>query len=185
MPSSQVCWSSSDFTIVISTMNYSKFVIFTSLPIIIFRLYPNTPDTKGETKGSFWRYNDYVKPPRARLSSTWIGAIPAWLFLVKFLLSRGETSDQNLMEDSRTLLMVSKKKTSRFFFGCCAWALLINQMKFGFLKLRDPQVTIDFGTKTDLMTWMIRGTPILGNLQIPDSFILIRNQWYFGRCLVF
>ena len=44
-------------------MNYSKFVIFTSLPIIIFRLYPNSPDTKGETKGSFWRYNDYVKPP--------------------------------------------------------------------------------------------------------------------------
>ena len=102
----------------------------------------------------------------------------------KFLLSRGETSDQNLMEDSRTLLMVSSKNVQVFFWVLCL-SVIDQRDEIWVSQTAGSPSHHRFRYETDLMTWMIRGTPILGNLQIPDSFILIRNQWYFGTCLVF
>ena len=40
----------------------------------------------------------------------------------------------------------------------------------GFLKMGNPQVTMGFNTKMVYMTWMIWGTPILGN---PHLLIII------------
>ena len=46
---------------------------------------------------------------------------------------------------------------------------------WGFLKMGDPQVTMGFNTKSwSFMTWMIWGTPILGNLHMNPHDI----PWY-------
>jgi hypothetical protein len=71
------------------------------------------------------------------------------------------------MEDSRTLLMVSKKKVQGFCWVLCL-SVIDQPDEIWVSQTAGSQSHHRFRYETDLMTWMIRGTPILGNLQIPD-----------------